>query len=393
MEAGLSEEQVTPPRLLIVDDSRMVRASIIKQIRGRFDCREESDGASAWEALLIDSAIELVITDIGMPRLDGYGLIERLRGSRIPRLQKLPVIVISGDEDDAARERARQLGANDFITKGIGTSELIARLDSLSKLGQTSRELDASREALARQSPVDPSSGLATRSYLNWRGSQDLALARRHQGGASVMAIEIDDFVGLEASRGTELAGLIARRLCGILSNKVRHEDTVSELAPGLFAVLAPLSDMLSTCAFALRLQGAIDKLVMTYRDEKIRIGVSVGVASSYVDGAMALEDLIELAIGRLQQAQATGGRKVVGNEGEVTREVVERLLRNVFSIDQVLHRMRFGDDSDLPGRESDIVGALLPLLMRLESVHGIGIPIDRLEALMQKGGDPDNRE
>lgn len=389
----MSEEQVHQPRLLIVDDSRMVRASIIKQIRGHFDCREESDGISAWEALLIDSAIELVITDIGMPRLDGYGLIERLRGSRIPRLQKLPVIVISGDEDDAARERARQLGANDFITKGIGTSELIARLDSLSKLGQTSRELEASREALANQSPVDPSSGLATRSYMNWRGSQDLALARRHQGGASVMVVEIDDFGGLEASRGAELAGLIARRLRGILSNKVRHEDTVSELAPGRFAVLAPLSDMLSSCAFALRLHGAIDKLVMTYRDEKIRIGISVGVASSYVDGLMTLEELIELAIERLQQAQAAGGRRVVGQDGVVTREVVEQLLRNVISIDQVLSRLRLGDESDLPGRERDVVAALLPLLARIESLHKLGIPLAKLEALMQKDRDTNNRE
>lgn len=387
----MSETQENLPRLLIVDDSRMVRASIIKQIRGRFDCREESDGESAWETLLIDSAIEVVITDIGMPRLDGFGLIERLRSSRIPRLQRLPVIVISGDEDDQPRERARKLGANDFITKGIGTAELVARLDSLSKLGRTGLELEASREALANQSPVDPTSGLATRSYLNWRGSQDLALARRHQGGISVMVVEIDDFAELDASRGADMANLIARRLRGILASKVRHEDTVSELAPGRFAVLAPLSDMVASCAFALRLQTAIDRLVMTYRDEKIRIGVSVGVASSYVDGLMSLDEIIELALCRVATAQAAGGRRVVGNEGEVTREVVERLLRNVVSIDQVLGKLRLGDDEGLAERVPEIIAALMPLLARIEAQEKVGIPMGQLEALMHGQNDRNN--
>lgn len=373
------------PRILIVDDSRMVRASIIKQLRDRYDCREEADGQSAWETLLVDSAIELVITDLGMPKLDGFGLLERLRTSRIARLQRLPVIVISGEEDDESREHAREAGANDFITKGIGSAELLARLDSLRRLGETTRELEASREALANQSPVDPSSGLATRSYLNWRGSQDIALARRNHGGFSVMVVEIDDFAGLTERRGAELTGLIARRLRGILASKVRHEDTVSEIAPGRFAVLAPMSDMVAACAFALRLQTAIDKLVLSYRNEKLRIGVSVGVASSYVDGLRTLDEMIGLAVERLEQAQHAGGRRVYGDRGEVTREVVERLLHDVVRIDHVLGRLRLGDDADVTERAPEIIAALLPLLARIDGAHGLQLPLDRLEALAMR--------
>ena len=381
----MSEAQESLPRLLIVDDSRMVRASIIKQLRDRYDCREEADGQSAWETLLIDSAIEIVITDLGMPKLDGFGLLERLRSSRITRLQRLPVIVISGEEDDHSSERAREAGASDFISKGIGSTELLARLDSLRKLGETTRELEASREALANQSPVDPNSGLATRSYLNWRGSQDIALARRNQGGFSVMVVAIDDFAGITEQRGVDLAALIARRLRGILASKVRHEDTVSELDTGRFAVLAPMSDMVATCAFALRLQTAIDKLVMSYRNEKLRIGVSVGVASSYVDGLKTLDEMIELAVERLGRAQAAGGRRVFGDRGEVTREVVERLLHDVVSIDQVLGRLRLGDDADLAARAPEIIAALLPLLARIDSAHALELPLDRLEALAMR--------
>ena len=70
------------PRVLIIDDSRMVRASIIRHVRDRFDVREEADGEAGWRTLLVDPTIQAVITDIGMPNLDGYGLLERIRSSR-----------------------------------------------------------------------------------------------------------------------------------------------------------------------------------------------------------------------------------------------------------------------------------------------------------------------
>jgi PleD family two-component response regulator len=88
------------PRVLIVDDSRMVRASLSKQIRDKFDIREEADGEAGWQALLLDPTIEVVISDIGMPRLDGFGLLQRIRGSRLSRINSLPVLIISGEDED-----------------------------------------------------------------------------------------------------------------------------------------------------------------------------------------------------------------------------------------------------------------------------------------------------
>ena len=51
------------PRILVVDDSRMVQASILKHVRGRFEAREEVDGEAGWEALLVDPAIEIVLDE------------------------------------------------------------------------------------------------------------------------------------------------------------------------------------------------------------------------------------------------------------------------------------------------------------------------------------------
>src|ERR1700738_131995 len=83
------------PRVLIVDDSRIVRATLIKHIEGMFDYREASDGEHAWETLLLDPHIRVVITDLTMPNLDGYGLLQRIRSSKIGRIRTLPVVVVS----------------------------------------------------------------------------------------------------------------------------------------------------------------------------------------------------------------------------------------------------------------------------------------------------------
>jgi diguanylate cyclase (GGDEF)-like protein len=380
-----AEEHADLPKVLIVDDSRMVRASLVKQIRERFEFREEEDGEAAWQALVIDPTIELVLTDIGMPQLDGFGLLERIRASRLPRLQHMPVIIISGDEDAAARERARMLGANDFVMKGTGSTELLARLDSLARLARARRELEDSRAALASRAVVDPTLGLPTGAYLARRGEEALAMARRHHGDISVMVIEIDRFDALALRHGADVPQLVARKLSRILTTKVRREDTVAEIAAGRFAVLSPVSDELGCCAFAFRMQQAIDKLVMTYREARIRITVSIGVSSSSADHVEAIDELVELATGRMLDGQRAGGNRVIGQQGEIDKGALERMFARVVSIDQILGRIRRGENVQELERLPDIVATLLPLLELIESEQACGMPLEALARLAHK--------
>lgn len=377
----MNPDDILPtPKVLVVDDSRMVRATIIKHIRGRFEVREEADGEAGWEALLVDPAIQLVLTDIGMPRLDGFGLLQRIRGSKVHRVHDIPVVIISGDEDDAAREHALKLGANDFVAKGASGTELIARLESLVRLVHAKRELEESRAALATQSPVDPASGLATSSYLNRHAEQEMALARRRQGDISVMVIDIDHYGQLVEWHGARVAELITRKLSKILSTKVRTEDTVTQLAPSRFGVLSPSTDLFGCCAFALRLQRAMEKLVMTYRDERIRISVTIGVASSAVDGMQTVGHLIETAAGRVQRGIAAGGNRVVADKGEVDQAMVDRFLKQAVSIDHALLQLRSGAADEVAERLPEVIATLLPLLELLESRLHCGLPLEQLK-------------
>jgi len=62
-------------RVLVVDDSRLVRASIIKHLKGVFDYVETSDGEAGWEQIVLDPSIRVVVSDLSMPKLDGYQLL------------------------------------------------------------------------------------------------------------------------------------------------------------------------------------------------------------------------------------------------------------------------------------------------------------------------------
>ena len=84
------------PRILIVDESRIVRATISKHVRDLYDYREESDGEAAWQVLVLDHSIALVICSLSLPVLDGNGLLDRVRASKLTRLSQMPMLMIAG---------------------------------------------------------------------------------------------------------------------------------------------------------------------------------------------------------------------------------------------------------------------------------------------------------
>ena len=93
-----------------------------------------------------------------MPKVDGFELLSRIRGSKVPRIRDMPMIVISGEDETAERERASSLGATDFIQKGAAAAELISRLEVLVKLATT-------REALAEKQATLESSRTSRRRH------------------------------------------------------------------------------------------------------------------------------------------------------------------------------------------------------------------------------------
>ncbi|MDH5648781.1 MAG: response regulator [Gammaproteobacteria bacterium] len=122
--ADAAVDNLGKPTILLVDDSRVIRKTIIKMLGTAYNIVETGDGEAGWRTLSQVSQVDVLITDIEMPQLDGYGLICRIRAAEDHGLAEIPIIVITGAEDDITKERAYACGANDFILKPIEPSQL-----------------------------------------------------------------------------------------------------------------------------------------------------------------------------------------------------------------------------------------------------------------------------
>ena len=102
-------------KILIVDDSELNR-EMLKAILGEeYDYAEAEDGAQAILMLQQDMNIDLLLLDINMPKIDGFGVLERMNQFRW--IEELPVIMISATEDRAVIERCYSLGITDYIRR------------------------------------------------------------------------------------------------------------------------------------------------------------------------------------------------------------------------------------------------------------------------------------
>jgi len=194
-----------------------------------------------------------------------------------------------------------------------------------------------------------------------------------------VMVIEIDHYEQLVEWRGNHIANLITGKLARILASKVRQEDTISRISRARFAILSPSTSIAGCCAFALRLQRAMERLVLTYREERIQTTVTVGISGSETDSAQSVESLVVTAAERVRRGIAAGGNRIITIEGEVDKAVAERHANQALSIDNTLLQLRIGAQKEVLERLPDVIVAVMPLLKLLEEQLQLGIPLEEL--------------
>lgn len=114
------------PSILIVDDDAETRLMLRKLLKNMdADILEAGNGRDALNELAGNKA-HLVLTDIKMPELDGFELVENIRNN--PGLKELPVIVLTADNSEKTREKIFRLGADDFVSKPVTREDLIPRI-------------------------------------------------------------------------------------------------------------------------------------------------------------------------------------------------------------------------------------------------------------------------
>jgi signal transduction histidine kinase len=134
--------EANAPCVLVAEDHDAVRASIARVLRRQgFSVVEASTGAAAIE-LAGRHRPDLAVVDLRLPEVDGFGVVEALKGGADPP----SVIVVSGLHDADARVRAFDAGADDFMGKPVHVAELLRRVEAFERTRRALREAKQARE-------------------------------------------------------------------------------------------------------------------------------------------------------------------------------------------------------------------------------------------------------
>jgi signal transduction histidine kinase len=114
-------------RIVLADDNADMRAYVARLLRERWDVEAVADGAAALSAIRARRP-DLVLTDVMMPNLDGFGLLSELRAD--PATRATPVIMLSARAGEEAKVQGLHAGADDYLVKPFSARELVARVET-----------------------------------------------------------------------------------------------------------------------------------------------------------------------------------------------------------------------------------------------------------------------
>ncbi len=125
------------PRVLVADDNADMRQYVARLLAEQYRVETVPDGEAALQAAR-ERPPDLILTDVMMPRLDGFGLLRGLRAE--PRTRGLPVIMLSARAGEESRVEGMEAGADDYLVKPFSARELLARVSAHLQMARLRRE-------------------------------------------------------------------------------------------------------------------------------------------------------------------------------------------------------------------------------------------------------------
>lgn len=358
------------PSVLVVDDSRVIRESLRRYLGDAFEVETADDGEQGWAHLLERGPFDLLITDIAMPNLDGYGLICRVRDAGDTAFSSLPIVVITALEDDVVRIRAFACGADDFIPKPLDRRTLVGQLQA--RLTGDARQ--PSRAAAAHE----PLATLLSAQALASAADRLLADARRDDRPIAVLTVELPGLDEVQARFGKQTRRQVQGWLADILQRDRRAGDLVGAMQdPERICVVLDHTHHHGAIVTAERLYSVI--AADPYPESEIAALLTpvVGYALRGEEDAETFGQLLALADQRRESREQVVAMRV-------DESVIERP-----DLEQALQLLETGEEGKLLPYAVDIAARLLPLLAACSQQLALDVETEletieqRLKALM----------
>jgi diguanylate cyclase (GGDEF)-like protein len=319
-------------RVLLVDGSRVVRTTLAKRLESSFTVVEEDNGESAWQRLMLDSSIAVVISSLNPPRLAAEDLVSRMRSSALRRLRRTPLVLLVSDDKPAVDEWQGH-GAAGFMTKSMSKEVMAERLEKVLSAAKESHEEEEEENGKVRdasEAPGEPSHEAQekapekkmrvnrTVSLVPLLGAGDFCAAVAslpHQMNSDeslcVLVFGIDRLDELIGRFGSDVPELLTEKIAKLLAAKIDPRDVLGQCEKDCVAIVSHGVDLRSGVRFGRRVCKSMATGQIAVHGRKIRLTVSVGVAATSDDRVDSPEELLALAQERLKQAVICGGNSV----------------------------------------------------------------------------------
>lgn len=344
-------------RILVVDDSPIVRKAFVRVLGDEYELVEANDGQTAWDMLNQDDDICAVFADMEMEGLDGRELLQWVRMSENEDIKSMPFVLMATERDNqASKLEALEAGVTDFISKPFDSVFLKA-------CARTHVHPNGKMLGYGRSSVLDPLTKLANRTFLFKRGVQEISLSIRNHSYLSLIMIGLKGFERVQQAYGEKASKGLLRMLASALATEVRLEDTVARIGKDQFAVLVSGVDEKGVDTIVGRFRNAVHGKSVHYADTEVSVVMAVAAIIVKPEAFQPFEVMFEMGEQCLSESLLDEAGRFVKRVLAPTVIREKQLPPEIVSLDTAAFLIKHRQYDQLEGGGEYLLATVLPIL------------------------------
>ena len=292
-------------KILIVEDDVSISKSFVEFLTKSGFETTTAVSAEAAELILNIEAMNIVLTDIVLPGIDGIQFTKNVR-----KRCNTEVIVMTGYSSEYSYEDAIKSGASDLIFKPVKLNELVLRINRVLSERSLLDQRDKMIEKLQRITIEDPLTGLYNSRHLFDQLDKEINRARRYSHPLSLMFIDIDKFKSVNDTYGHMIGDKVLSLIANRVKDCLRSNDTAYRFAGDEFTIILPETTLPEAKIVADRVLTKFHDSLTINEKEISKISISIGITEYQINED--IEQLIHRADVTMYEAKQCKGNSLV---------------------------------------------------------------------------------